>query len=55
MRIALTTGDSDGIGTEVTAKALAKIKPQSGVTFYLWRSPLCPPQHLALIDSYFRR
>jgi 4-hydroxythreonine-4-phosphate dehydrogenase len=55
LRIALTTGDVDGIGTEVTAKALAKLKPQPGVSFILWRSPRCPPRHLSLIDRAFKR
>ncbi len=55
IRIAITTGDTDGIGTEVTAKALAKLKPKSGVHFYLWRSPRCPPSHLAMIDRVFKR
>lgn len=54
-RIVITTGDPDGIGTEVTAKALAKIKPINGVRFYIWRSHLCPPAHLALLDRYFNR
>lgn len=55
LRIAITTGDVDGIGTEVTAKALAKIRPKPGVSFLLWRSPLCPPRYLSLIDRHFRR
>ncbi len=55
LRIAITTGDSDGIGSEVTAKALAKIKPRPGVIFYLWRGPRCPQKHLALIDRQFKR
>lgn len=55
LRIALTTGDVDGIGSEVTAKALAKIKPQRGALFYLWRSPLCPVLHLNQIDRHFKR
>lgn len=55
LRIAITTGDPDGIGTEITAKALAKLKPRAGVAFYLWRSPLCPKAHLHQIDRYFRR
>lgn len=55
LRIALTTGDSDGIGTEVTAKALAKLKPKKGVTFFLWRSTRCPQSHLNLIDRHFKR
>src|SRR3954469_154855 len=55
LRIAITTGDVDGIGTEVTAKALAKIKPQKNVQFLLWRSPRCPARDLRLIDKYFKR
>lgn len=55
IRIALTTGDADGIGTEVTAKALAKLKPRAGVHFFLWRSPRCPSKHLSLIDRHFKR
>lgn len=55
LRIAITTGDADGIGTEVTAKALAKIRPRSEVSFLLWRSPRCPAHDLNLIDRHFRR
>ena len=55
IRIAITTGDTDGIGTEVTAKALAKLKPKPGVHFYIWRSPRCPSSHLAMIDRVFNR
>ncbi len=54
-RIAVTTGDIDGIGTEIAAKALAKLGPTSGTSFYLWRSPKCPRAHLALIDRKFKR
>ncbi len=55
LRIALTTGDSDGIGAEVTAKALSKVGAQSGVIFYLWRAPRCSPKLLHLIDRKFKR
>ncbi len=55
LRIAITTGDADGIGSEVTAKALAKLKPVPGVLFYLWRSTRCPQSHLNLIDRSFKR
>lgn len=55
LRIAITTGDIDGIGTEITAKALSKLRPQSGVSFLLWRSPRCPASHLRTIDRSFRR
>lgn len=55
-RIVITTGDSDGVGTEVTAKALAKLKPQRGVQFYLWRQKnKTPRKYLSLIDSQFKR
>ncbi len=55
LRIAITTGDPDGIGTEITAKALAKLKPQPGVSFFLWRSPRCSSRDLARIDRAFKR
>ncbi len=55
LRIAITTGDVDGIGTEVAAKALARIKPRAGVAYYLWRSPRTPARHLSIIDRHFRR
>lgn len=54
-RIAITTGDADGIGSEITAKALAKIGPQKNVKFILWRSRRCPQKHLRMIDSKFHR
>ncbi|MCM2280524.1 MAG: 4-hydroxythreonine-4-phosphate dehydrogenase PdxA [Bdellovibrionaceae bacterium] len=55
LRIAITTGDVDGIGTEIAANALNRMKPIPGVTFYLWRSPRCPARHLNTIDRHFRR
>ncbi len=55
LRIAITTGDSDGIGTEISAKALSKIGPVANTFFYLWRSPKCPRSHLATIDRKFTR
>jgi 4-hydroxythreonine-4-phosphate dehydrogenase len=55
LRIAITTGDADGIGTEIAAKALARLKPSPGVHFLLWRSPRCPRRDLALIDKAFKR
>lgn len=55
IRIAITTGDADGIGTEIAAKALAKLGPVPGVNFYLWRSPRCPAAHLRKIDREFKR
>lgn len=37
-RLLITTGDPDGIGLEVTTKALLKI-PRSSTQFVIWRSP----------------
>ncbi|MBX9767448.1 MAG: 4-hydroxythreonine-4-phosphate dehydrogenase PdxA, partial [Bdellovibrionales bacterium] len=37
-RIGITTGDTDGIGLEVSLKALRRIGPVSGVQFVLWKS-----------------
>lgn len=54
-RVAITTGDVDGIGTEIAGQALAKLGPKAGVYFYLFRSPQCPRQHLRAIDSKFKR
>ena len=53
--IAITTGDQDGIGSEVVSKALRAKGPTPGVHFYLWRSPQIPSSHLKRIDSKFKR
>lgn len=55
IRIAITSGDQDGIGTEITAKALASTKPRRGVQFFLWRSNKIAKSHLRLIDTKYRR
>ena len=55
LRIAITTGDPDGIGPEVTVKALAKIGPQKNVIFYIWRSTLFPQKYLRVLDKKFHR
>lgn len=55
LRIALTTGDADGIGIEISAKALASLGPQKGVQFYLWRGKSCPAKYLHMIDRHFKR
>jgi 4-hydroxythreonine-4-phosphate dehydrogenase len=52
-RIAVTTGDPDGIGLEVTAKALQVLGPQPGVQFILWRSDQALPRHLDWIQEKF--
>jgi 4-hydroxythreonine-4-phosphate dehydrogenase len=54
-RIGITSGDPDGIGLEVTAKALAEIGPQRNFRFYLFRSPHADPAQLRKISRHFRR
>ena len=39
MQIHIVTGDEDGIGLEVSLRALNSIGAKKGVQFYLWRSP----------------
>lgn len=55
IRIAITTGDTDGIGTEVVAKALYRLKPKKNIQLYLWRSPECSSSHLRMISKNFER
>ena len=55
LRIVITSGDVDGIGSEIVSKSLAKMGPKRGVHFILWRSPKCPKKHLNLIESKFKR
>jgi 4-hydroxythreonine-4-phosphate dehydrogenase len=54
-RIIITTGDADGIGTEVAAKALKKIGALKKFHFILIRSANTPKSHLKIIDSTFSR
>lgn len=42
IRFAITTGDTDGIGLEITKKALNKIGPQKGVQFIVFVSAQTP-------------
>lgn len=55
IKIALTTGDVDGVGFEVTAKALNQIGPQKNVQYILWRSPQASDKYLRLIDKKWTR
>lgn len=55
LKIALTTGDVDGIGLEVTAKALNTIGPRKDVQFILWRSEQTAQKYLRLIDRKWTR
>lgn len=52
--IAITTGDPDGIGTEVACKALSTLKLPKGIRFALYRSPSCPKSHLSLLKRKFK-
>lgn len=58
--IAITTGDPDGVGLEVTLKALRKISVSSQVAFFIWRQgnkPLSSVrkkfQLIVVNDSFF--
>lgn len=52
--IFLTTGDADGIGFEVTAKALAKRDIQENIQFYLFSSPNSELKYLDLIKNKYQ-
>jgi 4-hydroxythreonine-4-phosphate dehydrogenase len=54
-KIAITTGDTDGIGLEVTVKALSKLGPQRNSSFYLFRSSRSSNAQLRLLDKKFNR
>lgn len=54
LRIAITSGDANGIGPEVVAKALKKLGPQKGVQFFLWRNSDFPKKDLRRIQSTFK-
>lgn len=55
VKIALTTGDADGIGLEVTAKSLARLGPQSNTCFFLFRAVDADSKWLKMIDRSFER
>lgn len=54
-KIGITTGDIDGIGLEVSVKALSKIGPQRNSAFYLWRSSKSSNSLLKILDKKFDR
>ena len=41
-KIAITTGDTDGIGLEVTVKGLAKVGPQKNAAFFYFSLAMSP-------------
>lgn len=53
-RVLITTGDVDGIGFEITAKALGKIGPKKGIQFYYFKNPLSEKKYLSLIKKKFK-
>lgn len=54
-KILVTSGDTDGIGLEVCAKALFTLGPQKGFCFFLFRSLEASEKYLALLDKKFER
>ncbi len=51
-RLLLTTGDPDGIGWEVTAKALESVGPSPGTQFFFYRSTKAASARPALPKSF---
>ena len=54
-KISITTGDTDGIGLEISIKALLRLGPQKGFCFFLNRSENVKIQDLKKLDSVFQR
>lgn len=54
LKIAITTGDTDGIGLEVAEKALLKLGPQRGVHFLIWRGEKSFPRTLSKLSKKFK-
>lgn len=54
-RIIITTGDADGIGTEVAAKALHKVSPTKNIQFVVMRSPQAPASHIKHMSKKLKR
>jgi 4-hydroxythreonine-4-phosphate dehydrogenase len=54
-RVHITTGDPDGIGLEVSLKALSLLGPKKDIQFVLWRAPLANKEVLKLADNRFNR
>jgi len=53
-RVLITTGDVDGIGFEITAKALNKIGPKKNIQFYYFKNPLSEKKYTTLIKKKFK-
>lgn len=54
LKIAITTGDTDGIGLEIAEKALLKLGPQRGVHFLIWRGEKSFPRTLKKLSKKFK-
>lgn len=52
-KLIITTGDVDGIGFEVAAKALSKIGPQDKICFYLFRTSSSSPKDIRRYKNKF--
>lgn len=53
-RVAITTGDVDGIGYEITAKALRNLGPQTGCHFFVFLSPRSELSHRKILQKKFK-
>ena len=53
LRIGITTGDIDGIGLEVTLKALRRIGPLPGVHFFMWKSSASQKNETRKLEGKF--
>lgn len=53
-KIAITTGDEDGIGLEVTIKALQDLGPRRGVQFFICRSSRMKDTSLKQLEKKFQ-
>ena len=51
----ITTGDPDGIGLEVSLKALNELGPIKNIQFVLWRSVKAKKEMFSLTDTAFNR
>jgi 4-hydroxythreonine-4-phosphate dehydrogenase len=54
-RIGITTGDLDGVGLEVTIKALGEIGPQRGFQFFLMRGHSLEKRSASLLERKWNR
>lgn len=54
LKIAITSGDPDGIGLEITEKAFLSLGPQKNCHFLVWRSKASFPQSLKKLSGKFK-